>query len=143
MNNLEEYGEVTAVQGSMAHVKFVRTSACGRCHACGMLANQNDITIQVVNELDAAVGDQVGVSIRIKKALGASALAYVFPLFMLMLGVLLGWLLSGVWGVFANTDMTMALMGLGFALFSFVLLKSAAPLYNKKVSNVYKMVDKR
>ena len=143
MNNIEEYGEVTAVQGGVAYVKFTRTSACGRCHACGMLANQNDITIQVVNELDAAVGDQVGVSIRIKKALGASALAYVFPLFMLMLGVLLGWLLSGVWGVFANTDMTMALMGLGFALFSFVLLKSAAPLYNKKVSNVYKMVDKR
>lgn len=143
MDNLEEYGEVTAVQGSVAHVKFVRTSACGRCQACGMLASQNDITIQVENELDAEVGDQVGVSIRINKALGASALAYVFPLVMLIIGVIVGWLVSDIFGVFANTDMAMALCGLGFALLSFVLLKFAAPLYNKKVSNVYRMVDKR
>ncbi len=143
MENLTEYGEVTEIKGSVAHVKFTRTSACGRCHACGMLTNQNEITVQVENELDAAVGDQVAISIRIRKALGASALAYVFPLIMLVLGVLVGWLLSGVWGVFANTDMTMALCGLGFALLSFVLLKIAAPLYNKKVSNVYRMVDKR
>ena len=143
MNNIEEYGEVTAVKGGVAHVKFMRSSACGRCQACGMLSNQNEITVQVDNELNAVVGAQVGVSIRIKKALGASALAYVFPLVMLVLGVVLGWLLSGVWGLFANTDMTMALCGLGFALLSFVLLKIAAPLYNKNVSNVYRMVDKR
>ena len=143
MENLTEYGEVTKIKGSVAHVKFTRTSACGRCHACGMLANQNDITVQVENELNAAVGDKVAVSIRIKKALGASALAYVFPLIMLVLGVLVGWLLSGIWGVFSNSEMAMALCGLGFALLSFVLLKIAAPLYNKKVSNVYKMVDKR
>lgn len=143
MDNLTEYGEVTEIKGSVAYVKFIRTSACGRCHACGMLANQNDITVQVENELNAAVGDNVAVSIRIRRALGASAIAYVFPLIMLVLGVLLGWLLSGVWGVFANSDLSMALCGLGLALLAFVLLKIAAPLYNKKVTNVYKMVDKR
>ena len=143
MENLTEYGEVTEIKGSVAHVKFMRTSACGRCHACGMLSNQNEITVQVENELNAAVGDKVAVSIRIKRALGASAIAYVFPLIMLVLGVLMGWLLSDVWGVFANTDMTMALCGVGLAVLSFVLLKIAAPLYNKKVTNVYKMVDKR
>lgn len=143
MENLTEYGKVTEINGSVAHVKFTRTSACGRCHACGMLSNQNEITVQVENELGAAVGDQVAVSIRVRKAMGASALAYVFPLIMLLLGVLLGWLLSSVWGLFANIEMTMALCGLGLTLVSFVLLKIAAPLYNKKVSNVYKMVDKR
>lgn len=143
MNNLEEYGEVVGVIGGVAHVRFTRTSACGRCHACGMLASQNEIVVQVDNSLDAAVGDHVAVSIRIRKALGASAIAYVFPLAMLILGVLFGWLMSSVWGVFANTDMSMALFGLGFVLLSFILLKIAAPLYNKKVSNVYRMVDKR
>ncbi|MPN44126.1 hypothetical protein SDC9_191687 [bioreactor metagenome] len=85
----------------------------------------------------------VAVSIRVSKALGASALAYLFPLGMLIVGVALGWLLASVWGIFADSEMTMALFGLGFAILSFVLLKIAAPLYNKKVSNVYRMVDKR
>ena len=143
MNCIEEYGEVVDVNKGVAHVKFMRTSACGRCQACGMLSSQNEIVVQVDNELNVSVGDRVAVSIGIRKALGASALAYVFPLFMLVLGVLLGWLLSSVWGVFKSPDLTMALFGLGFVLLSFVLLKFAAPLYNKKVTNVYRMVDKR
>jgi len=143
MENLEEYGEVVDVKEGEAYVKFSRTSACGRCQACGMLNSQNEITVRVPNELDASVGDMVQVSIRSKKALGASAIAYLFPLFMLLLGVVLGWLAASVWGLFSNADMAMALFGLGFALISFLLLKIAAPLYNKKVSNVYRMVGKR
>ena len=143
MENLTEYGEVVNIKDGIAHVRFKRTSACGRCHACGMLSTQNEIVVQVQNELNASIGDHVAVSIRIRKALGASAVAYVFPLVMLLLGVLLGWLLSSEWNVFADADLAMALFGLGFALCSFLLLKFAAPLYNKKVSNVYRMLDKR
>jgi sigma-E factor negative regulatory protein RseC len=143
MDKIEEYGQVVDIKSGEAYVKFTRSSACGRCQACGMLSSQNEIVIQVPNELDASVGDMVAVSIRVSKALGASALAYVFPLVMLIVGVVLGWLLASVWGAFADAEMTMALFGLGFAVLSFVLLKFAAPLYNKKVSNVYRMVDKR
>lgn len=143
MENITEYGEVVKIKNNQADVKFMRSAACGGCHACGMLANQNEIVVTVENELNAEVGDRVAVSIRIGKALGASALAYVFPLLMLILGVALGWLLSSVYHVFDNSDMTMALFGLGFALLSFVLLKITAPLYNKKVTNVYRMVGKR
>lgn len=131
------------IKGGVAHVKFMRTSACGKCHACGMLSTQNEIVVQVKNEYDAAVGDKVAVSIRMKKAMGASVLAYVFPLFMLILGVFLGWLLTDVWHVFQNADTTMALCGIIFAVLSFFLLKMAAPLYNKSVGNVYRMLDKK
>jgi sigma-E factor negative regulatory protein RseC len=143
MENLTEFGEVVKIKDGLAHVKFTRSAACGRCHACGMLSTQNEIVIIVENELSAAVGEQVAVSIRIRKALGASAIAYVFPLGMLIVGVLLGWLLSARWHVFASSDLTMALFGLGFALLAFLLLKIAAPLYNKKINNVYRMVGKR
>ena len=143
MENLTEFGEVVEIKADMAHVKFTRSAACGRCHACGMLSTQNEIVIVVKNELSAAVGEQVAVSIRIRKALGASAIAYVFPLGMLLAGVLLGWLLSAQWRVFASADVTMALFALGFVLFAFLLLKIAAPLYNKKINNVYRMVGKR
>ncbi len=143
MDNLTEYGRVVDIQGGVAHVKFMRTAACGKCHACGMLSTQNEIVVQVDNDADAAVGDLVAVSIRMKKAMRASVLAYVFPLVMLVLGVFVGWLLSAQWHVFQNVDTTMALCAIIFAVLSFFLLKLAAPLYNKSVGNVYRMVGKK
>jgi len=143
MDSLTEYGQVVDIKGDIAHVKFMRTSACGKCRACGMLSTQNEIVVQVKNEYDAAMGDMVAVSIRMKKAMGASVLAYVFPLLMLILGVFVGWLLADVWHVFSNTDTTMALCGIIFAVLSFFLLKLASPLYNKSVGNVYRMVSKK
>jgi sigma-E factor negative regulatory protein RseC len=143
MDNLTEYGQVVDVRGGVAQVKFTRTSACGKCHACGMLSTQNEIVVQVNNDYNAAVGDLVGVSIRMKKAMRASVLAYVFPLIMLILGVLFGWLLTEQWHVFENADTTMAISAIIFAVLSFFLLKLAAPLYNKSVSNVYRMVGKK
>lgn len=138
MDNLTEYGKVIRITGDIAHVKFIRSAACGRCRACGMLAGQNEIVVQTPNTHGAVVGDSVAVSIRIQKAMRASALAYAFPLLMLMLGVLTGWLVSDA--LFMVEDVAMALFGLGFALLAFVLLKIAAPLYNKSVGNVYKMI---
>lgn len=143
MDSMTEYGTVVDIKGDTAHVKFVRSSACGRCQACGMLQNQNEIVVQVKNELDAQVGESVAVSIRMGKAMRASAIAYVFPLLMLILGVFVGWLLADVWHVFENADVTMALCALIFAALSFFLLKIAAPLYNKSVGNVYRMVEKK
>ncbi len=143
MDSLTEHGQVVDVKGDIAHVKFMRTSACGKCHACGMLSTQNEIVVQVKNEADAAVGDMVAVSIRMKKAMGASVLAYVFPLLMLILGVFFGWLLVNEWHMFQNADITMALCGIIFAVLSFFLLKIAAPLYNKSIGNVYRMVGKK
>jgi sigma-E factor negative regulatory protein RseC len=95
------------------------------------------------NELQAVTGDFVSVQITMKKALRASAIAYVFPLIMLFLGIFAGWLLSGVLGLFTNADVTMALCAIIFVILSFLLLKIAYPLYNKTVSNVYTMVSKK
>ena len=141
MENITEYGEVVNLTGRTAHVRFVRSSACGRCKACGMLSGENQIIVHVDNVLGAAVGDRVAVSIRMQKALRASALAYVFPLLMLIAGVFVGWLAADALSLLA--DISMALFGIGFALLAFVLLKLTAPLYNKSVGNVYKMVDKK
>ncbi len=141
MSDITEYGEVVKITGDTAHIKFKRSSACGRCRACGMLSGQNEIVVLVGNTMGAKPGDFAAVSIRMQKALRASALAYVFPLAMLIIGVLAGWLLSAVWGVFENADLSMALFGLIFAVLSFVLLKLLSPSYNKTVSNVYKMVE--
>lgn len=141
METMKEYGRVVAIKGGDAMIKFIRTSACGRCHACGMLSTQNEIVVGVQNSLGAKVGDQVAVNILMRKALGASVVAYVFPLLMLILGAVAGWLLSAVWHVFEGVDVTMALCALGFAAIAFPLLKLASPLYKKQVTNVYTMAE--
>lgn len=140
---MTEYGEVVDIRGNTAFVKFKRSAACGRCGACGILSNQNDIVVEMPNELQAQVGELVSVQIKMRKALKASAIAYVFPLIMLFAGVFAGWLLSDVWGVFENADVTMALCAIVFVILSFLLLKIAYPLYNKTVSNVYTMISKK
>lgn len=140
---MTEYGEVVDIKDGIAFVKFHRSSACGRCGACGLLSTQNEIVVDMSNDLGASIGEYVSVEITMKKALKASAIAYIVPLVMLILGVFFGWLLSDVWGVFANTDVTMALCGIIFAILSFLLLKLAYPLYNKTVTNVYQMVGRR
>jgi len=140
---MTEYGEVVRIDGGTAFVKFCRSSACGRCKACGMLSGQNEIVVEVPNTQDANVGDFVSVQIMTRKAVKASAIAYVFPLIMLILGVVLGWLLSKVWHIFDNMDSVMAICAIIFVLLSFLLLKIASPLYNKTVKNVYTMLSKK
>jgi sigma-E factor negative regulatory protein RseC len=140
---MTEYGEVVRVDSGVAFVKFCRTSACGRCKACGMLSGQNEIVVEVPNTQDARVGDLVSVQITTRKAVKASAIAYVFPLVMLIFGIVLGWLLSKVWHIFDNADTVMAICAIIFVLLSFLLLKIASPLYNKTVTNVYTMLSKK
>jgi sigma-E factor negative regulatory protein RseC len=141
MDMIKEHGFVVELRGGDAMIKFMRTSACGRCQACGMLSTQNEIVVNVPNTLGAEKGDRVSVNIRMRKALSASVIAYAFPLVMLVLGALVGWLLSAVWHVFAGTDVTMALCAIGFAIIAFPIMRLALPLYKRQVTNVYDMTE--
>jgi len=137
---MTEYGLVVKIEDKTAFVRFMRSSACGKCKACGMLSTQNEIFVEVPNDIGARVGEYVEVSIVMKKAIKASAIAYLFPLIMLFAGMLFGWLLTDVWHIFANRDLLMAICALIFVVSSFFLLKIASPLYNKTVRRVYTMV---
>lgn len=137
---MNEYGEVVEIKDDVARVRFQRSAACEKCGACNLHSNQYEIVVEMSNDLNAEIGDFVSVNIKSKKALKATAIAYIFPLAMLFLGVFFGWLLSSVWGIFADTEITMAICGIIFAVLSFLLLKIAYPLYNKTVSNIYTMV---
>ena len=135
-----EYGLVVKIEDQTAFVRFIRSSACGKCKACGMLSTQNEIVVEVPNDIGARVGEFVEVSIVVRKAIKASAIAYLFPLVMLFLGMVFGWLLTDVWHIFVNRDPLMAICALIFVVSSFFLLKIASPLYNKTVRRVYTMV---
>ncbi len=134
---MKESGLVTKTDGGTAYVLFERTSACSKCGACGMIAGQNDITVTMQNSLDAQAGDRVEVQFTTKNALQSSAIAYIFPLIMLFVGVWLGYVIPQ--SLFDVQDAFAAIMGIIFAAAAFVILKLMNPFFKKKFANVYTM----
>ena len=135
---MKEAGLVTKIEGNTAYLKFNRTSACARCGACGMIAGQNDITVSVDNTLHAALGERVEVHFTTKNALMSSAIAYIFPLIMLFVGVWLGYVIPQ--DVFPVKDALAAILGIVFAAAAFLVLKLLNPYFKKKFAKVYTMV---
>lgn len=134
---MKESGLVKRVEGSTAYVLFERTSACAKCGACGMISGQNDITVAMKNTLDAKPEERVEVQFTTKNALQSSAIAYVFPLLMLFLGVWLGYVIPQ--DIFPVPDPFAAILGLVFAAAAFLILKLLNPYFKKKFANVYTM----
>ncbi|PAV27188.1 RseC/MucC-like positive regulator of sigma(E) [Tamilnaduibacter salinus] len=101
---IEESGTVIARVGDQVWVRTIRRSTCGQCqarHGCGQgaLASLSDgraNQLQMVNAIDANVGDTVVVGIGERQLLMASALVYGVPMLGLLLGALVGgWLGPG------------------------------------------------
>ncbi len=134
---MKEAGLVTRIDGDTAYVLFERTSACAKCGACGMISGQNDITVPMKNALNAQPNDRVEVQFTTKNALQSSAIAYIFPLIMLFLGVWLGYVIPQ--DIFDVQDALAAILGLVFAAAAFLVLKLLNPYFKKKFSNVYTM----
>lgn len=135
---MKEAGLVTKIDGDTAYLKFNRTSACSKCGACGMIAGQSDITVTVENTLHAHMDDRVEVQFATKNALLSSAIAYIFPLIMLFVGVWLGYVIPQ--DVFPVKDALAAILGLVFVAAGFFVLKLLNPYFKKKFAKVYTMV---
>ncbi|MGE5529582.1 MAG: SoxR reducing system RseC family protein [Patescibacteria group bacterium] len=93
---MEETGNVTAVEGAMAHVRLLRSATCDRCGACGM-GKRPEITVAVPNTAGARPGDVVRLAVEDRSVLRAAAAAYAVPLLALIAGyaivsAVLGWL---------------------------------------------------
>lgn len=79
-------GRVVAVEADRVSVCFERPEACARCGACAGRRHQTVASIPG----SARVGQTVDVEMPDAQVVKASLLAYVLPLGMLLLGVLLG-----------------------------------------------------
>ncbi|MGI6152381.1 MAG: SoxR reducing system RseC family protein [Christensenellaceae bacterium] len=135
---MKEAGEIINVDNGMAYMNFRRTSACASCGACGMLKGQDEITVQVENTLQAKEGDRVEVEFTAKNALQSSMIGYIFPLVMLIVGVLVGYNVPQ--SLFDVQDAFAAVLGIIFTAASFVVLKLLNPVFAKRFRNTYKMV---
>ena len=82
-------GIVTSINGELAHVQIVQTSACSACKAKSMcMSAESQAKEMDVLMLDAMqVGDKVEVEVRERLAWKAVLLAYILP-FIVMMGLI-------------------------------------------------------
>lgn len=82
-------GVVLSVNGALAHVEIVQTSACSACKARSMCmsAESQQKEMDVVMLEPMQVGDQVEVEVRERLAWKAVLLAYILP-FIVMMGII-------------------------------------------------------
>lgn len=106
-------GEVVAIEGENARLRFERGKMCSRCGAC-LAIGAKEMEMSLPNTLDAAVGDNVSVQLQGKQMAGASLIAYGIPLLLLLLGIWLG---------SSHSDLAAVLCGLGGCAISFIVLR--------------------
>lgn len=88
-----KFGQVQAYDETTgeATIVYIRPDACAKCGACGTGSQQGSIRLKA----DCAVGDWVKVALPDGRFMRATALAYVLPLAGFLLGLFLGYRLSG------------------------------------------------
>lgn len=126
------------VEGSTAYVLFKRSSACGKCGACGMLKDMSEIEVDVENTLDAREDDRVSVEFSVGNALKASLIAYIFPLIMLIVGVFVGYNLAIPGWL---PDVSAAVFGLGLTALSYLVIRLFEPKLKKRLAGNFRMIS--
>ena len=99
---LETRATVVRVDGAVAFVESVQTGSCGQCQGkgCGTAKLSKVFCseprqFQVDNDIGAAVGDQVVVSVADGAVLRGIGLVYLLPLALLVAGAAFGSALAG------------------------------------------------
>ena len=138
---MRELGEVVAIEDGIAKVKFKRSSACGHCGACGILKDMSEIVIEVKNSLGASVGERVEVEFEESNSLKSAALAYLFPLIMLIMGVVLGYVIGSSGLLPIPTEIFAAILGIVFVIITWFILRLIDKKLKKRVASIYKMVQ--
>lgn len=92
---MQVVGRVIETKNNLAYVTLLRTSACGgNCKACGSSCETIDHKIEVINSIDAKVGEIVEVSMDEKNGLKASAIIYIIPLLGFLISIVVGYMLK-------------------------------------------------
>ena len=107
-------GEVVERNGEMAIVTFERPKACAGCNAC-----MGNTCTRIELLTDANIGDTVDVEMPDKGILSASAMTYLIPLALLLMGLIGGTALHEPLGLPFNVNLFAAM--LGFALLAVAL----------------------
>jgi len=112
-------GVVSKIENGKVTVIFSRTSACGDCHACGLMQGTGDMYLEFDYEEEAQVGDSVGIYVDGGFFLMSTLLLYGIPLVVLLAGI-------GVASIFFNQgyeQLIAAGIGIALCIASYYVLK--------------------
>ena len=125
---MEQVGSVVDIKEDIAVVAVRRHATCGKCGGCGVaISGGGDNYIEAQNVVNAVVGQTVKVATDTSNVLKASFVVYIVPMLFLLVGIWLGQVIDGEFGVFARFDI---IMGIIFFVGSFLVVRG----YDKKMA---------
>lgn len=134
---IKHSGVVSKVTGDTIEVEIISKSACASCHAKGVCgaSDSESKTITINREDDGyfKIGDSVNVSIKYTMGMKAVVIAYVLPLFIILVLLL-------TLSVVLHSELYVAAITIGaLALYFFVLSLAKRRLGNKFIFSVEKV----
>ena len=129
-------GIVTKTNKNRVLVKIEKPTACGSCRACAMFVSNKNVFIPVINTVGATVGDEVEITSPQIKPLFATLMLLIFPLVLLICGLLIG-------SNFSFGELCTALTAIGFMTVGFLtaLIVDRTILNVKYLSQTVKIIE--
>lgn len=138
---MEKIGRVVNTRGNIAKIEILRTSACGeKCSSCKGGCSQTGMYIDVENTVGAAPSQFVKVKVETKTVMKAAFLAYIVPLFMLIVGIVSGSYIHPLLGFTFPAELFSFLLGMIFMGLSYFIVKIFDRIYQSKGIIKYEMI---
>lgn len=127
---ITEQGIVKETRHLKAFITIERSSGCSSCNSKGACRSLSDkeMIVEAVNEMQAAPGDRVEISIPSGSFLKITFFVYFLPVLVLMAAALIGWAAAPHWQLDPTlTSVTAAVLALATC---FIVLKA----FDRKVA---------
>ncbi len=138
-----ETGTVKIVKDDMVLVEVETGSGCGSCHAkgsCMMESNGRTRSLWIKKSLDLVPGERVSFGIEEKGVVMASFLLYMFPVVLLVAGMIIGNAGHDFLGMKEETaSISAGILGIAVA---FLIIRLITPFLKKKRSFEPVLIDK-
>jgi len=122
-----EEGTVIRLDSETAWVKTKKSTACESCasqKSCNVMGGGDEMEVEVINTVGAAVGDRVIISFETSSLLKATFLLYIFPILCMFVGAVIGQEIAPTIGIGAS--LASAILGFLFFLVSIIFIKVKA-----------------
>jgi sigma-E factor negative regulatory protein RseC len=133
---INETGNIIELKtADVALVLCQKNSACAHCSAEGVChpgESGEARTVEVYNPIGAQVGDQVRLSVTTRSFLSSSFLLYIVPLIALIVGAVIGKEIAPFIENGLDANVLSAIIGTGLMALSFVGIRIATRLMDKK-----------
>jgi len=137
---MEKIARIVSEEGNYAKIEIIRASACGeKCGSCSGGCSSTGIYVKALNEAGGKPGQMVKIELETSTVMKAAFLAYVLPLIMLVLGVLLGAYIHPRLDFNISSEALSLLFGVAFLIISYGILKVFDISYSSKGNIRYRV----